>query len=162
MGAVTTHRMIRIRSLILLLVIATAAMACNGAPEGQLLVYHVKGRVFYKGGPMGAARIVFEKVGDTAQPPNSGPIRATVTTGPDGSFELMTYKGNDGALAGDYLVGISSTPPHSEVGLFTNTPGTVVIGNPDVLRGRYADPKSSGLKAVVKEQENELPPFHLK
>ncbi len=166
MVAVMAYRMIRIRVLVLLLLLGTAAIACNKTPEGRLPVYSVKGKVLYKGSPLAAAQVVFEREGGTAAgitpAPNAGPIRATGTTGADGSFELMTYQGNDGAPGGDYLVGISSTPPHSEGGVFANTPGTVVKGNPDVLRGRYANPKTSGLKAVVKEQENAVPPFELK
>ena len=140
MGAVMAYRMIRIRVLVLLMVIGTAATACNQTPEGRLPVYSVKGKVLYKGSPLVAALVVFEKDGGTAtgtnQAPNAGPVRAMGRTGADGSFELMTYQGNDGAPAGDYLVGISSTPPHSETGVFAITPGTVVKGNPDVLRGR--------------------------
>ena len=166
MGAVTTFRTVRLRLLILLTVIGMTAVACNRTPEGRLPVYSVKGKVLYKGSPLAAALVVFEKAageaGGTKEGPVSGTVRATGRTEADGSFELMTYQGNDGAPAGDYQVGISSTPPRTESNLLANTPGTVHKGNPDVLRGRYANPKTSGLKAVVKEQANELPPFELK
>jgi len=62
----------------------------------------------------------------------------------------------------NYQVGISSTPPHSEGNLFSEKAGPKSKGNPDVLRGRYADPRSSGLTAVVKEQPNEFAPYDLK
>lgn len=166
MSGVMTYRMIRLRVMVLLLVIGAAAIACNQTPEGRLPVHPVKGKVLYKGSPLAEALVIFEKEGavsaGTTTSPSSGPIRATGRTGADGSFQLMTYHGNDGAPAGDYLVGISSTPPRSEGGIFSKSPGAVSKGNPDVLRGRYADPKTSGLKAVVKEQENEVPPFELK
>ncbi len=169
MAAVLVYRMLRVRMLALLVAVMTAAVACNQALQGRLPVYSVKGRVLYKGSPLAAALVVFERAEtvpprssrDSAPAAGTGPVRATGRTGPDGYFELMTYQGNDGAPAGEYRVGISSTPPHSESGIFSNSPGTVLKGNPDVLRGRYADPRSSGLRATVNEQDNELPPFQL-
>jgi hypothetical protein len=166
MIGVPAHRTNRVRGLVLFLVIVTATAACNQAPPGRLPVYPVKGKVLYKANPLQGALVVFERSGGTAVGTSphetSGPIRATARTGPDGTFQRMTYQGNDGAPAGDYQVGISSTPARSEGNLFSNTPIAKSKTNPDVLRGRYADPKTSGLRASVKEQDNELPPFDLK
>jgi len=96
----------RLRTLPPVLVIVTVAIACNQTPEGRLPVYPVKGKVLHKGSPLVGALVVFEKsaggatTGATA-PGAPAPIRATARTGTDGSFELMTYQGNDGAPAGD-------------------------------------------------------------
>jgi hypothetical protein len=51
-------------------------------------------------------------------------------------------------------------PPRTEAGLFGGS--TVKKGDPDVLHGRYSDPKTSGLKFdVVADKPNE-PVFDLK
>jgi hypothetical protein len=166
MNGVMAYHMLRARLLVLSLVFLTAALACNHAPAGRLPVYPVRGKVLYKGNPLPGALVVFERKGE-ATPASSAsgtpaPVHATGRVAADGTFELMTYQGNDGAPAGDYLVGISSVPPRSERGLFSSQDGPISKGNPDVLRGRFSDPKSSGLLASVKEQDNVLPPFELK
>lgn len=80
------------------------------------------------------------------------------TTTADGSFILHTYEPDDGAPAGDYLVAISTAPTATKSG-----PSLKEVERPiDHLKGRYADPKTSGLKATIKPGSNELPPFDLK
>jgi hypothetical protein len=166
MNGVMAYQMLRARLLVVLLVILTTALACNQTPAERLPVFPVKGKVLYKGNPLPGALVVFERKGAVPERANAtgtaAPIRATGRAAPDGTFELMTYQGNDGAPAGDYLVGISSVPSKSERGLFSAHDGPISKGNPDVLRGRFSDPKSSGLLASVKEQGNVLPPFELK
>jgi hypothetical protein len=165
MGGLMTFRMLRLRVCVLLL-IATVAVACNQATPGRVPVYPAKGKVLYKGSPLAGALVVFEPSGaaadGTGSANNAGPIRATGRTGLDGTFQLRTYQGNDGAPAGNYRVGVSSVPQKSEGNLFSSDPATKSKSNPDVLRGRYTDPKTSGLKAEIKTQDNELPPFDLK
>jgi hypothetical protein len=150
----------------MLLLISAGAVACNEVVPGRVPVYPARGKVLYKGNPLQGALVVFEPVGATAQGDSSaniaGQLRATGRTGPDGSFQLRTYQGNDGAPAGLYLVGVSSVPQKSEGNLFSSAPAAKSKSNPDVLRGHYADPKTSGLKAEVKAQDNELPPIDLK
>jgi hypothetical protein len=166
MTHVITYRIFRLRLSVVLVVMATATVACTQAARERLAVYPVKGKVLYKGSPLPGALVVLEKseAATHGEKPleTTGPIRATGRAGPDGSFQLRTYQGNDGAPVGDYVVGVSSVPPKSEGNLFALDPSTKTKSNPDVLRGRYADPKTSGLKAQVKAQDNELPPFDLK
>jgi hypothetical protein len=62
--------------------------------------------------------------------------------------------GTEGVPAGNYKFGISSVPPRTEASIFDRA--AVKKGNPDVLHGRRADPKTSGLRAqVVEDQTNE-------
>jgi hypothetical protein len=74
---------------------------------------------------------------------------------PEGIFQLKTYRDGDGAPAGDYRVTIewpSETPrSRSDPGDAGSTPT-----GPDRLRGRYANPETSGLRATVTDGENEL------
>jgi hypothetical protein len=61
---------------------------------------------------------------------------------------------------GHYKVGISSRRGRTEAGILDAGP-KIQKGNPDVLRGRYSDPKTSGLRdEVVKDRPNE-PSFDL-
>jgi hypothetical protein len=149
-----------------LLVIAAATIACNQAAPERVPVYPTKGKVLYKGSPLPGALVILEPVeataGGTGSARIAGQLRATGRTGPDGSFQLRTYQGNDGAPAGTYLVGVSSVPQKSDGSLFSSDPVVKSKSNPDVLRGRYADPKTSGLKVEIKAQDNELPPFDLR
>ncbi len=155
-------RSVRIRLATIAASVITAAVACNQAPAGRVPVYPVKGKVTLKGVPLADALVIFEL---TAAPSSGGgttTIRSTGRTDKDGNFQLMTYQGNDGAPAGNHLVGISGMPPRSEANIFDMPKGSIAKGNPDRLKGRYVDPKSSGLTAVVKEGENEIPVFDLK
>jgi len=144
----------------LILVTVTAVfLACSQTPDGQPPVYPVKGKVLHKGKPIPAGVVVFELEGGdwptSGAPHGSGTLRATGRIEADGSFRLMAFPGAEGVPAGNYLVGISSVPPRTESNLF-ETAGSAKKGNPDVLRGRYANPKTSGLQfQVLVGQTNE-------
>jgi hypothetical protein len=125
-------------------------------------VYPVKGRVSFTGRPLAGALVVFERREGSVQGGVTVPTRSTGRTDQTGEFQLMTYQGNDGAPAGEYLVGILATSPRSEGNLFALDKASIGKGSPDVLRGRYSDPKQSGLQAVVKPERNEIPPFELR
>src|SRR5262249_20625009 len=84
--------------------------------------------------------------------PGSRPPSGRVET--DGSFTLSTFVPGDGAPAGDYRVAIAWLADVSRADPVT---GEV----PRKLAPRYADPKTSDLRAQVKEGPNELPPFQL-
>jgi len=155
-------RKVRIRLATIAVSVVTAAVACNQASDDRVPIYPVKGKVTLKGVPLADALVVFESTAGQKTGGGRGPVRSTGRTDKHGKFELMTYQGNDGAPAGDHLVGISGMPPRSEANIFDLPKGSIARGNPDRLKGRYADPKSSGLKAVVKEGDNAIPVFDLK
>jgi hypothetical protein len=125
----------------------------------------VKGKVLYKGQPIASGVVLFELEGGDptsgagAQP--GGPLRASGQIEPDGTFRLVAYQGAEGVPAGNYKVGISSVPPRTE-GNILDSAAKAKKGNPDVLRGRYSDPKTSGLHAEVKKDETNEPTFDLK
>jgi hypothetical protein len=152
-------------SRLMLLASTATLLACSQTPEGRPPVYPIKGKVLYKGKPITGGTVVFERDGgdppESKAIPGSGPFRATGRIEADGSFGLQAFPDAEGVPAGWYKVGISSIPPRSE-GNLLDAAASAQKGNPDVLRGRYADPKTSGLRAqVVKDQANE-PRFDLK
>jgi hypothetical protein len=137
--------------------VAALLSGCDGS-GGHPPVCPLEGKVLFKGTPISGGIVVFELEGGEPASSNkeqsSGPFRATGRIHEDGRFRLQAFPGTEGVPAGNYKVGISSMPPRTEASIFDG--GAVKKGNPDVLHGRYADPKTSGLKAqVVKGQPNE-------
>jgi len=84
-------------------------------------------------------------------PSDKAPDHVTAVTRQDGTFSLSTYDPDDGAPAGEYQVTVTLIPGE----------GRRKKEKPDLLHGRYGNPKTSGLTAKVEEKSNELPPFNL-
>src|SRR5262249_5572430 len=123
-------------------------------------VYPVNGRVPYEGKPIAGGVVVYEREGQETTSAGGGPFRSTGQLEPDGRFRLTAFAGVEGVPEGHYRVGISSRPPRTERGVLGSA-GAVKTGDPDVLRGRFADPKTSGLRTeVAKDRPNE-PTFDL-
>lgn len=93
------------RGAISLLASALVLSACAGcgSSTGAFIgsTVPVKGKVTYKGKPLTRGEIVFE--------PDSGGREAHGTIGPDGGFELTTYKQGDGAVPGTHRVAVTGT-----------------------------------------------------
>jgi hypothetical protein len=128
------------------LLLGLCAASCTREPHRP--VFPVRGLVLVRGAPAAQARVTFHSVdtGETARP------SAVVET--DGSFQLSTYLARDGAPAGEYVVTVewpSASRKQDELN-----------AGPDLLKGRYRDPKSSPLRVRVEERANELEPFRLK
>jgi hypothetical protein len=143
---------------------AVAWLAC--APTGDHApVYPVKGKVTYKGKPITDGYVIYELEGGgeakgSAAEPGAGPLRVTGRIQADGTFQLRAFPGVEGMPEGHYKVGITSRAGRTEVGIF-DAGRKIKKGNSDVLRGRYSDPKTSGLRGeVVKDRPNE-PSFDL-
>jgi hypothetical protein len=71
----------------------------------------------------------------------------------NGSFRLSTFRSYDGAPAGRYAVTIVYPSPEQKV-------NDENMG-PDLLEGRFADPKTTPLRAEVKQEATKLEPFDL-
>ncbi len=87
------------------------------------------------------------------RPPDPGPqaLRPSAYIQADGSFALRTYFPADGVTTdgvppGEYLVAINWYPAN------VRNYRSVIS---DKLGGRYGDPKTSGLRAQVREEPNE-------
>jgi len=140
-------------------------IGCGLAATGQPPVYPVKGKVLFHGKPVTGGVVTYELEGGNSpeqKPAGSpNPLRATGRIEPDGSFSLVAFSGAEGVPAGKYKVGISSLPPRTEGNLF-EAAKSATKGNPDVLKGRFADPKTSGLSAQVADDHANQPTFDLK
>jgi hypothetical protein len=139
--------------IVLIACLALACGACGEPSEKRAPLYSASGTVTYQGKPLPGAFILFRKLKPDPDVPSP-----TATTGEDGSFDLTTYESKDGAPAGDYVVAISTAPMtvvEKKVSLKKSERPV------DLLKGRYADLKTSGLKATIKPTSNTLEPFAL-
>jgi hypothetical protein len=124
-----------------LILLCTAS--CAG---GRKPVVPVRGKVLFHGQPAAGASIVFHP----ADKQDPRPAYPGAEVGPDGSFQLTTYRPNDGAPVGKYVVTV--------IWLKVDQ-GKVRQYSP--LPGRYSNPATSGLEATITQGSNELPPFQL-
>jgi len=141
--------------------LSAAIPSCGGASEGVVPLHPASGRVLRQGKPLPDVQLVFRPAGLDQSAPSPVPIGRS---DPDGKFRLRTAVGeagqlSDGAPAGDYLVGITTARPSDSIDLFRKDAPKVA---PDLVQGRYADPKTSGLKATIKPGANALEPFDLR
>lgn len=134
---------------LLSLVVLPLCLSCSKTDDNRIPVYPVRGQVLVGGQPADNAQVVFHPLDPDQRLHPHGRVDA------DGEFQLSTYELNDGAPAGEYTVTITwSDPP---------PPGSAPDApeGPDKLEGRFANPKTSPLRARVEANENELEPFHI-
>jgi hypothetical protein len=148
------------RVALALLWLAPASSGCGGS-GATVPVFQTAGQVLFQGKPLEGVQVAFHPLAAGAG--RAAPV-AVAKTDQDGKFHLVTAVGADGqtidgAPAGEYAVAL--TPPgRSDSRDFLNK-GTVKAA-PDPIGKRYADAKTSGLKATIKPGPNTLEPFDLK
>lgn len=126
--------------------------------KSRVPVYPVRGAVLCQGRAAAGAFVIFHPVTDSESIQR---MRPHGVVGPDGTFVLMTYLDADGAPAGDYRVTIEWPAEGPRDPSDPNDSESEPTG-PDRLRGRYANPDTSGLRATVAEGENQLDPFEIR
>jgi hypothetical protein len=133
----------------LLLTVILVALGCGG--DARKPAFPVKGQVLVGGKPAAKAQIIFHPLTDPdgKAPRPSGQVTA------DGSFTLNTYTAGDGAPAGEYAVTVTWPQGQSNIG------GDSDAG-PDRLGGRYANPKTTPLRAKVDAAPTDIPAYNLK
>ena len=154
-----------VANCVLLVAAGLSAVGCSSKDDDRPERVPVRGAVTYKGKPVEGASVVFSPV----TPGNPG---ASGTTDANGEFVLQTFEDEDGAVPGQYQVGIAKTEiDFSQVEEVVEDPN-----NPDasynpfgpppkqtpLLPKKYTVAENSGLTAEVKAgEENVLPPFQL-
>jgi len=126
-----------------------ACLACSGGLKPA------RGKVTYKGQPIKGAVVVF-----VPRDARSNPHRPSGVTGEDGSYSLTTGT-REGAPAGEYVVTVTWTEVKDKP-----RKGKVSMADEeaeirDRLKGRYADPATSTLRATVKGGSNTIPTLEL-
>jgi hypothetical protein len=128
--------------------LALAPVSCHRSSDRP--VFSAKGKVFFKGKPAAGARVTFVSLTDK----DAKKARPGAEVGPDGEFRLSTYASYDGAPPGRYAVLIVYPSPDQKI--------DEENAGPDLLQGRYADPKTTPLRAEIKEGTNDLAPFDVR
>ena len=123
---------------------------CKPARSGPATV-PVTGVITLGGSPVGGATIAFQ--------PGAGGRSAAGVTDASGRYQLSTYARNDGAIPGEYTVVIvkyDATPTGSGTGKDYKPPVGDIPPPKNELPVKYADAKTSGLKATVNAGQNSI------
>jgi hypothetical protein len=126
--------------LLCFLWLACVVAGCNS--DNNLCA--VTGQVSYQGKPLEQGSIVFAS-------PKSRLVTGEIEGGK--IVNVTTFHENDGIAAGEYTVGITSND-RSEKYKDTRTP-------PSLIPIRYSDASTSGLKANIQPNENNVLQFDL-
>lgn len=109
----------------------------------------VSGRVLVDGKPVVRAVVAFHPTSPHADGKSYG---ASTFTDEDGVFRMTTIESGDGAVPGEYVMTVVANYVAK---------GDLDVTVPDLLKGKYADPKTSPLRVEVKEGVNDLSTFDL-
>ena len=136
--------------------VAALALGCG---DSKVNLFPVSGQVLFQGKPAEKALIVLHDSRPAAELRGIPIPRAT--TDKDGRFKLSSYSTDafDGAPAGNYVVTIVFPDAAASSAQGEDVDPESVDESPDILRGKYASPDTSPLKAEIKEGENNLPVF---
>ena len=137
-------------SVFLLATCVLVALVSGCGKDKRPRLYPVKGMVRLNGEPGKDVNIMFTPV--TPPEGDATPLSPAAVTDEEGRFQLMSFKPGDGAPAGDYQVTVIY-PMHRY---------NKHLSGIDRLKGKFANPKTSGLTAKVEATSNDLPPFDLK
>jgi hypothetical protein len=158
-----TQRPSRGRSLAVVLASGFSALlcSCGDAKTGQATLHPASGQVLFQGKPLAGVQVTFRPASLDTNAADSVPMAQTDEAG---KFRLATFlagenRASDGAPAGDYIVAISTPMPSDSIGFLR---ADARKASPDVLKGRFANPQTSGLKATIKNGGNTFAPFDLK
>ncbi len=125
--------------------VALCLAGCGPRSLAKKTTYPVKGTVKLGGEPVALGYV-------TLEPKNPGQgAECQGIIGSDGSFSISTYSNAapDGAVPGEYYVGVSAYDP--------TVCGAAPKGvKPTRVPGKYGEPKASGISKVINSGNNEL------
>jgi hypothetical protein len=131
-------------ALLAVLVLAAALLSGGCRGKGRRPVVPIQGELVYKAGgkesPARGAVLTFYLQND----PEPLPLHPSTRVGEDGGFQVSTYDRNDGLPEGEYVVTVRWRKWIVEMNEEREH-------GPDLLSGKYSDPKTSTLRATVKK-----------
>lgn len=137
----------RVPEFVLLSLALVAGCQSQDTSNNRVKVYPVEGKLNVLGRPAGNAHVAFHHVDKD----RIGGLCPVGVTRPDGTFQLITYGGNDGAPEGEYVVTVIW--PNESVSVDECCADPL---NLDRLQGLYFDPAKSTLRATVRPERNEI------
>jgi hypothetical protein len=134
-------------------------IGCGGSEKvkNRKPVYPVSGQFLLDGAPAGGAMVSFHPL--NAKEPGR-PLPSQALADEAGKFTLTTYVTADGAPEGDYVVTIYWPAARGEASHGDEDDGDGELP-PDRLRGRFASPASSKLRAHVNAKATSFAPLDL-
>lgn len=129
--------------------IALPLVGCGRGEKNHVAVHPVQGAIKFRGQPIAGAFVSLSPTN-----PTEGVPAPRATVGPDGSFAVTTYNGNDGAPEGEYVLTVQWYRPIRQ--------DNELVGGPNVLPAKYASAKTSDLRITVAAGENQLQPIQLR
>lgn len=144
-------RFVRQASLLLCVLCVGFLTACGGNKRPATV--KVRGTLQWQGQPAAGAQVILHPVAPTGVMEK---IRPNGRTDSAGTFELTSFMSGDGCPAGEYRVTVIW--PQIKPG----ATGEDAEEGPDRLKGKYADPETSGLTVTVRANQPELPPIVLR
>lgn len=132
------------------------ANGCGDPPAVEVPVHPARGNVLFRGKPVAGGAIYLHAVQSASQafPKPHARIAA------DGTFQLSTYRENDGAPPGEYTVTVSWRVPVNKQAADELKEEDWDQGR-EQLPARYQNPQKSGLRITITPGQNELPPLRL-
>jgi hypothetical protein len=119
---------------------ALTLCSCSKKQDFGKETFPVKGQVYVDGQPAARLSVSLNNV-NGVDLSAAYPALPTAITKEDGTFEISTFVGGDGAPAGEYTATF----------LWGKPEGLSIDTDIDKLKGRYADPKRSQIKLTVTE-----------
>ena len=144
----------RVRPLACLLCAMVCLTGSGCSPKEEIPeLAPVTGKVTYEGRPLPNASVVFIPADPDAEKDATQIVRPVATTDEAGEYEL-TWNDHPGAPPGKYNVIIIALKEHSEDDDTEEKP-------PSLIPQDYGNPKTSGLNADVKAEEDNVINFPL-
>jgi hypothetical protein len=145
-----THRRGRPTNLIALLV--ALAVSCTGCGESGPKLVKVRGKVTMQNKPLACGVLTFQPLENgqiTTRRPSIGVIEV------DGTYRISTFESYDGAMPGEYLVGVDGSL-NKDTGSNSIDPVDRPAPTSGNVPAKYLSPQTSGLKATVPADAREV------
>lgn len=128
---------------------ALALVVSSGCGSDSPKTVPVTGTISYNGQPLTSGTVMLI--------PQEGGYGATGQIQADGTFQLTSFKPNDGAAPGTYKVTVQVFPDESAGGGELGLPGAEFgAGQKPPIPLGYGDPATTKLSAVINDGETEL------
>jgi hypothetical protein len=139
-------------SRIFFALVGALAASCAGCSESGPKLVKVRGKVTMQNRPLACGVLTFQPLENgkiTTRRPSLGVIEA------DGTYRVSTFESYDGAMPGEYLVGVDGSL-NKDSGSNSIDPVDRPVPTSGNVPPKYLVPQTSGLKATVPADASEV------